>query len=172
MLHGIIEKLGRTGMKTRIKGGLAALALVAGIALTMPQPSFADGHASPYLTQESASSVAETADKLVAAIEKAGATVFAVVDHQANAAKAGLDLPPTRLVIFGNPKIGTPIMQADRMAGIDLPVRVLIWEEDGKTKMAATAPDTFKQRFKVDAAEKPLTMMKGALGKLMGAAAQ
>ncbi|EFL88088.1 DUF302 domain-containing protein [Ahrensia sp. R2A130] len=159
-------------MKTTIKNGIAAIALAAAVTVTMPAPGFADGHASPFITQDSANSVAETADKLVAAIEKAGATVFAVVDHQANAAKAGLELPPTRLVIFGNPKIGTPIMQADRMAGIDLPVRVLIWAEDGKTKMAATSPDTYKQRYKVDAAEKPLTMMGGALGKLMGAAAQ
>ncbi|MEN0040062.1 MAG: DUF302 domain-containing protein [Pseudomonadota bacterium] len=154
------------------KRTLTALAILAAIAFTMPAPSFADGHASPFITQESTNSVADTSDKLVAAIEKAGATVFAVVDHQANAKKAGLDLPPTRLVIFGNPKIGTPIMQADRMAGVDLPVRVLIWEEGGTTKMAATAPDTFKQRYKVDAAEKPLTMMGGALGKLMAAAAQ
>jgi len=159
-------------MNATIKRGLVAATLAAAIALTMPLPSFADGHSSPFLTQDSANSVAETSDKLVAAIEKAGATVFAVVDHQANAAKAGLDLPPTRLVIFGNPKIGTPIMQADRMAGIDLPVRVLIWEEGGQTKMAATSPDTFKQRYKVDAAEKPLTMMGGALGKLMGAASK
>lgn len=159
-------------MKNTLKNGLAAATLAAATAVTIPVPSLADGHSSAFVTQDSANSVADTADKLVAVIEKAGATVFAVVDHQANAAKAGLELPPTRLVIFGNPNIGTPIMQADRMAGIDLPVRVLIWEEDGKTKMAATSPDTFKQRYKVDAAEKPLTMMGGALGKLMGAAAK
>ena len=123
-----------------------------------------------WITKTSPHSVAETADKLVAAIEKAGPKVFARIDHAAGAKSAGLELEPTTLILFGNPKMGTPIMKADRRAGIDLPVRVLIWSEGGKTMLGAVSPDGLKTRYKLDGAEKPLAMMNGALNKLMDAA--
>jgi uncharacterized protein (DUF302 family) len=81
-------------------------------------------------------------------------------------------LPGATLVIFGNPKIGTPIMKSNIRAGLDLPIRVLIWEEGGKTMLGATDPDALKERYSVTGADKAVMTMKGALGKLMGAAAK
>lgn len=142
--------------------GAAALALAA-----TSQPAQAEEN---WITKTSPHTVSVTADKLVAAIEKAGPTVFARIDHAAGAEKAGLKLEPTTLVIFGNPKIGTPIMQANRKAAIDLPIRVLIWSEDGKTMLGAVSPDGLKARYSIEGAEKALTTMGGALNKLMEAA--
>lgn len=149
--------------------GLASLAMMSMASTT----ASADGHSKDgWLTQESAHSVSVTADKLTAAVEKAGAKVFARVDHQAGAKSIGDDLAGATLVIFGNPKIGTPIMKSNIRAGLDLPIRVLIWEEGGKTMLGATDPDVLKERYSVEGADKALMTMKGALGKLMGAAAK
>lgn len=124
-----------------------------------------------WIVKKSPHSVAQTADNLVAAIEKGPPTLFARIDHAEGAKKAGLDLPPTTLVIFGNPKIGTPIMQENRKAGIDLPVRILIWEEGGQTMMGALDPVALKERHEIDGADDAFKTMTGALNKLMEAAA-
>ncbi|MEE9315200.1 MAG: DUF302 domain-containing protein [Rhizobiaceae bacterium] len=145
------------------------LALTTALSLLVATASYAqDG----WVTKTSPHSVTQTADNLVAAINKAGATLFARIDHQAGAKKVGLEMAPATLVIFGNPKIGTPIMNSNMKAGLDLPIRVLIWSEDGKTQMGALSAGTIKSRYSIEGAEKPLKMMQGALGKLMGAAAK
>lgn len=74
--------------------------------------------------------VPDIVDALVEAVEKAGMTVFARIDHAANAAAAGLTLRPTVLVIFGNPTSGTVLMQDEQTAGLDLPMRALAWEDE------------------------------------------
>ena len=78
-----------------------------------------------WIIKDSASDVATTADKLVAAVEGAGAKVFARVDHAAGAASVDQQLAPMTMVMFGNPKMGTPILQNAPEAGLDLPIRVL-----------------------------------------------
>lgn len=108
---------------------------------------------------------------LVAAIEDAGAKVFATVDHAAGAKSVGQDLAPTVLVIFGNPKRGTPIIQADRRAGLDLPVRFLVWEENGTTRVGYEPPDTIKGRYNVQGADQSFAAMEKALDKLTTTAA-
>jgi uncharacterized protein (DUF302 family) len=78
-------------------------------------------------------SVTVTAERLEAAAAAKGMTVFGRIDHAAGATKAGLDLKPTVLVMFGNPKGGTPLMQAEPTMGLSLPLKVLVWEDaDGK----------------------------------------
>lgn len=78
-------------------------------------------------------SVKDTIDRLEAALRAKDITVFARVDHAAGAASVGMPLRPTELIIFGNPKAGTPLMQANQTAGLDLPLKVLAWEAaDGK----------------------------------------
>lgn len=78
--------------------------------------------------------VAATMDALAQAVEGAGATVFARIDHAEGAKGAGMDLPPEQVLIFGNPKLGTPAMQADPLAGLLLPMKVLVYEDaDGQT---------------------------------------
>ena len=85
------------------------------------------------ITVASAHPVAETVDRLAAAAAAAGMTVFARVDHAAGAAEAGMPLRPTELILVGNPRGGTPLMQDRQTAGIDLPLRALAWEDaDGR----------------------------------------
>jgi uncharacterized protein (DUF302 family) len=82
-------------------------------------------------TIASAFSVAETIDRLIAAITPLGMNVFARIDHAAGAEKVGMPLRPTQLLLFGNPKGGTPLMQDRQTAGIDLPLKALAWEDAG-----------------------------------------
>lgn len=79
---------------------------------------------------ESRHGPAETAERLIAAIGERGMVVMARIDHAAAAAKVGLDLRPTEVLIFGNPRGGTPLMQAAQTAGIDLPLKALVWRDD------------------------------------------
>ncbi len=82
------------------------------------------------VTVPSRHSAAETLTRLEAALQAKGITVFARIDHAAGAAQAGMSLRPTMLVVFGNPAAGTPLMQADQRVGLDLPLKVLIWEDE------------------------------------------
>lgn len=80
---------------------------------------------------KSAHSVKETADRLEKALKSKGMTVFTRIDHAAGAKKVGKELAPTELVIFGNPKVGTPLMQCGHSVAIDLPQKALIWQDKG-----------------------------------------
>jgi len=75
-------------------------------------------------------SVEETIDRLAAIVTSKGLSVFARIDHAANARQAGLSLRPTYLIIFGNPKAGTFLMQDNQISGIDLPVKALAWQDE------------------------------------------
>src|SRR5580704_15257302 len=80
--------------------------------------------------QPSHHSVDETLARLQAALQSKGVAVFALVDHSGEAAKVGMKMRPTKLLIFGNPKAGTPLMLAAPSIAIDLPLKILIWEDD------------------------------------------
>lgn len=82
------------------------------------------------ITIQSNYSVKETIDRLATIIESKGLTVFARIDHSKNATQNGLELRPTELIIFGNPKVGTGLMQDKQISGIDLPMRALAWEDE------------------------------------------
>jgi len=84
------------------------------------------------VTKTSARPVAATLERLQAAVEAKGLMVFALVDHSGEAAKAGLAMPDTKLLIFGSPAGGTPIMLAAPLAALDLPLKVLVWENRGR----------------------------------------
>ena len=95
-------------------------------------------------------SVDETVAKLKGILEAKGVTLFAFVDHSGEAEKAGLKMRPTKLFIFGSPKAGTPIMLAAPSAAIDLPLKILIWEDgDGKTWISYNNPEYLKQRHHI-----------------------
>ena len=113
-----------------------------------------------------------TTDRLVAILEEKGMTVFARVDHAAGAAKAGATLPPTQLVVFGNPKVGTPLMQCDRSVAIDLPQKALIWEEDGEVWLSYNDPDYLAQRHDLSGCAAVLDKVRVALGNFAKAATQ
>src|SRR2546423_6421176 len=89
----------------------------------------------------------ETMERLDAAIRDNGLTVLARIDHAAAAAEAGLELRPTSLIIFGNARGGTPLMQASQTAGIDLPLKILVWADSaGKTWLSYNEPSWIVQR--------------------------
>lgn len=123
-----------------------------------------------WIIKSSAGTVEETANKLVSAAEQEGATVFARVDHAAGAESIGEKLNGMTMVMVGNPKIGTPIMQAAPRAGLDLPNRVLIWEENGRTRIGYLDPLELKKRYDVEGADPAFDTMAAALGKLTDAA--
>jgi uncharacterized protein (DUF302 family) len=121
-------------------------------------------------TIPSAHSVKETIDRLAADVTAKGLTVFARVDHAKGAHDVGLELRPTELLIFGNARGGTPLMQAQQTAGIDLPLKALAWEDaGGKVWLAYNDPEWIAARHGITSpAAKTLA---GALAALTKAAA-
>ena len=92
-------------------------------------------------------SVDETVGKLKTILQAKGVTLFALIDHSGEAEKVGMKMLPTRLLIFGNPKSGTPIMLAAPSSAIDLPLKILVWEDDrGKDWISYNSPDYLLQR--------------------------
>ncbi len=107
----------------------------------------------------------ETMGRLVAAVTKRGMSVLARIDHTAAAATVGMALRPTELLIFGNPRAGTPLMQAAQTIGIDLPLKALVWQdEEGKSWLAYNDPRWLAKRHGADGgAERILGAMTDAL---------
>jgi uncharacterized protein (DUF302 family) len=92
-------------------------------------------------------SVDETVDKLKIILQSKGVTLFALIDHSGEAAKVGMRMPPTKLVIFGNPKGGTPLMLAAPSVAIDLPLKILVAEDShGKVWVSYDSPQYLQQR--------------------------
>jgi len=93
-----------------------------------------------------------TMEQVVAAASERGMSVIARVDHAAAAAKVGLALRPTELIIFGNPKAGTPLMQTAQTLGIDLPLKILVWQDEaGRTWLAYNDPAWLARRHGAEA---------------------
>lgn len=107
----------------------------------------------------------DTARRLEAAITKCGFTVFARIDHAANAAAASLPLRPTEVFIFGNARGGTALMQDQQTAGIDLPLKMLVWEEaGGRALLSYNSPEWIARRHGLgDASAAAVAAMTTAL---------
>lgn len=117
-------------------------------------------------------SVQSTMDSLQNLVENKGLTVFARIDHAAGAAQVGEDMLPTQLLIFGNPAIGTALMSSQRTVGIDLPIKVLIWEEpDGRVWIAYNDPAYLAERHGIKDRDEALAKMKAAVAGIVSAAA-
>ena len=125
------------------------------------------------ITLESAYSAAETIDRLAETVTKAGLPVFARIDHAAGAEQVGMPLRPTQLLIFGQARGGTPLMQENQTAGIDLPLKALAWtDEAGKTWLSYNDPEWIAHRHGLAApSAQAVPGMRGALAKVAGAAA-
>jgi uncharacterized protein (DUF302 family) len=92
-------------------------------------------------------SVEQSVDRLKKILQSKGATLFALVDHSEEAKKVGMKMRPTKLLIFGSPKAGTPLMLAAPSIAIDLPLKILVWEdEQGKVWISYNSPDYLKER--------------------------
>ena len=119
------------------------------------------------ITLASAHSATETASRLDRALAAKGATIFARIDHAANANTAGMALAPTLLLIFGNAKGGTPLMQMNQAIGIDLPLKALVWHNaSGKTWLSYNDPAWLARRHGLDAGSPPVTAMATLLAAL------
>ncbi len=99
------------------------------------------------ITKAGSASVDDSVSRLIQLIEDRGMTVFAIVDHSGEAERHGLELRDTKLVIFGSPAAGTPVMQASPLAALDLPLKVLVWDDDGQTRISYTDPDELARRY-------------------------
>jgi uncharacterized protein (DUF302 family) len=99
------------------------------------------------VNQPTGHSVDQTVDRLKSILQAKGVTLFAVVDHSGEAAKVGMKMRPTKLVIFGNPKAGTPLMLAAPSSAIDLPLKILVWEDgQGKVWISYNSPEYLQKR--------------------------
>ena len=125
-------------------------------------------------TLPSAHDVATTLARLLAALAEKKITVFARIDHAAGAASVGLALRPTTLVIFGNPAVGTPLMQTAQSAGIDLPLKALVWRDaDGTVKLTYNDPAWIAARHHLgDGVAQPVTTLAMVLANLARVATQ
>ncbi|ATG42803.1 hypothetical protein PhaeoP18_00835 [Phaeobacter piscinae] len=145
---------------------IKSLALAGAIAVLSALPAAAD-----LIKIPSQKPVAETMDALQAAVEGAGATVFARVDHAGGAQKVDLSLGDAQLLIFGNPKLGTPVMQADPRAGLFLPLKILAYQDaEGQVWLTYEDPAEMLSALDVPTDAEAVAKMQGALGKLTGAA--
>jgi uncharacterized protein (DUF302 family) len=114
----------------------------------------------------------ETMDRLVAEIRAKGMNVFARIDHAAGAAEVGLKLRPTELILFGNALGGTPLMQSVQTVGIDLPLKVLVWQDaEGKTWVSYNEPRWIEQRHGVTSTEQVVSKMTDMLSAMLRKAA-
>lgn len=92
-------------------------------------------------------SVEQTVDRLRNILQSKGVTLFVLIDHSGEAEKAGLKMPPTKLLIFGSPKAGTPLMLAAPSSAIDLPLKILVWEDShGKVWVSYNSPEYLQER--------------------------
>ena len=120
--------------------------------------------ASPY-------DVATTLDRFENILKSKGITIFARIDHAAGAKKIGESMAPTQVMLFGNPKLGTPLMKINREAAFDLPLRALAWQDDnGKVWLEVTDPAVLNQRYGLAKAGGVLAKITGALKKLTAGA--
>lgn len=118
----------------------------------------------------SAHSVDETVARLESLLVARSIKLFAIVDHSGEAAEVGLQMPPTKLLIFGNPKAGTPLMQSAPSVAIDLPLKILVWQAaDGKAWLSYNTPEYLRQRHGFPAA---MTENLAAVAALATAAAR
>jgi uncharacterized protein (DUF302 family) len=101
------------------------------------------------ITKVSPRSVADTVARLTSMVQAKGMKLFAVVDHSGEAEHVGLELRETKLVIFGSPQAGTPVMVAAPLVALDLPLKVLVWADGGQTKVSYTAPGALAARYKL-----------------------
>jgi uncharacterized protein (DUF302 family) len=144
-------------------------ALAAAIWLWGVQAMAADG----LITMRSSHGPKDTMNRLEAQVKAKGMTVFARIDHAAGAAEVGLPLRPTELLIFGNAKAGTPLMQAEQVIGIDLPLKALVWQDEaGVTWLSYNDPTWLAKRHGLaGGTEAPARAMAAAMDGVARAAA-
>jgi uncharacterized protein (DUF302 family) len=110
-----------------------------------PEPTGVEG----VVTKVSQRSVEETVAALSEIVTSKGMKLFAVIDHSGEASAVGLELRDTKVVLFGSPQAGTPVMQAAPLAALDLPLKVLVWSDGDQTKVSYTSPSALATRYQL-----------------------
>jgi uncharacterized protein (DUF302 family) len=126
----------------------------------------AAGSGDGVISKPSPRTVAETAARFSGIAKAKGLRVFAVIDQAAEARQAGLELRDTVLVVFGNPAAGTPVMAAAPLSALDLPLKFVVWDDAGQTRVSYVSPETIAARYGLDAA---LAANLAAIGPLTDA---
>jgi uncharacterized protein (DUF302 family) len=123
------------------------------------------------ISMKSPYGVAVTADRFEKSLQAKGMTIFARINHTEGALKVGKELRPTELIIFGNPKVGTPLMQCAQSVAIDLPQKSLVWEdENGQVWLSYNDPGYLAGRHNIKNCDEVLNKISGALGNFARAA--
>ncbi|MDH7445234.1 DUF302 domain-containing protein [Aquimarina sp. 2201CG14-23] len=125
------------------------------------------------ITKVSTKSFNDTYNSLIEVINNnPNLKIIAELDHQANAKSVGLELNPTRIVLFGNPNLGTPLMQNAQTVGLDLPQKIMVWQDEQKSvKVSYNDPTFLKQRHGIDNKDEVLNTINGALHNITALAA-
>jgi uncharacterized protein (DUF302 family) len=119
------------------------------------------------VTTSSPHSVGTTIERILGALQSRKIHLFARVDHAAGARAAGLELPDEEVLIFGDPRAGTPLMQSDPRVGYELPLRLLVWDEDGQTTIGYQPPTELSAHYQVAAQTTILERMTGLLEQIV-----
>lgn len=129
--------------------------------------SVASAQTDALTTKRSAHNLQGTVERLESAITRRGATIIAKVDHAGAAKASGLELRATVVVIFGNPKLGTLLMQSNQLAGLDLPLKVLVWQDAaGNVNVGYWAPETLARRYAIADGAMAIKAMTDAMGAI------
>ncbi len=122
---------------------------------------------------QSVFSVKETADRMERVLNDKGMTIFNRINHSAGAARVGIELPETELIIFGNPEVGSPLIKCQQSVAIDLPQKALIWEDgDAKVWISYNDPDYIEERHNLTGCGEVLSKIKKALAGIAKSASQ
>ena len=120
------------------------------------------------VTTPSPYDVSETSDRLESIIKDKGLTIFNHIDHSVNAANAELELNPTQVIIFGNPQVGTPLMKCSPTTAIDLPQKILIYQDsNNQTQVVYNGPQYLKQRHNITDCDSVLKKVSGTLKNIV-----
>lgn len=142
------------------------LILAAALLLALP-PVQADEDVEGLIVKRSPYSVKQTLDRLESALKKKGITIALRWDHAARAKAAGIDLRPTELLVFGNPKLGSHFFTSKQTAGIDLPMKALAWQDEkGRVWLGYNDPGYLAERHDIEDRAAIVAKMRGALDKL------
>ena len=136
------------------------------LALTLTTQIHAADKMEDMIVKLSANSVNETMNRLEKVVKSKGVTVFLRLDHAEGAKKVGNDLRPTQLLVFGSPKLGSPLMVSNQKIGIDLPLKAVVWEDsDGKVWLAYNNPAYLSKRHNIKDRKPVFAKMTKVLNK-------
>lgn len=124
-----------------------------------------------YTSKDSPWAVPDTVRRLTTLITERGMTIFATIDQAAEARRVGLQLRDTVLIVFGSPKAGTPVMDAQPLAALDLPLKLLVWDDQGRTLVSYLKPTVLAARYTLtDSLAAPLAGIEALVDAVLGGA--